>query len=293
MGWLFTSTDKGRSWNYLSSMSLLAIDPQNPATLFGIGPHGLERSTDRGVNWSPAKDGLPEGPCPPSVSSLTIDPQDSRTIYAGLRSCGIGSQNGGVWRSTDGGAGWTKLESKPVGGGVHGLVIDPKSNTLYAWNGSGLSRSTDRGESWSRLGNYNYGVTALTFDPQSPGTLYGVYYKPNNSYNDPDSVGVIKSGDGGETWTAVNFGLPRDSLNFMWVDTINALVIDPRNTSTLYVATAANGVYRTTDGGSTWSAMNSGLTTMRVFALAVDPLDSSTLYAGTEGGVFAITFPSQ
>ncbi len=58
------STDKGTSWNHVSSTALLAIDPQNPATLFGIGPHGLEKSTDGGVNWSPAKDGLPEGPCP-------------------------------------------------------------------------------------------------------------------------------------------------------------------------------------------------------------------------------------
>ncbi len=223
---------------------------------------------------------------------MTIDPQDSRTVYAGLKSCEIGSQNGGVWKSTDGGAGWTKLESKPVGGGVHGLAIDPKTNTLYAWNGNGLSRSTDRGGSWSRLRNY-YGVTALAIDPQSPGTLYGVYLKTSTSYDDPDCCGVIKSRDGGETWTAVNSGLPRDSLNHMWVDIVTALVIDPRNTSTLYAATSANGVYRTTDGGATWSAVNSGLTTMKVSALAVDPQDTNTVYAGTEGGVFAITFAAQ
>jgi ligand-binding sensor domain-containing protein len=50
------------------------------------------------------------------------------------------------------------------------------------------------------------------------------------------------------------------------------------------------GVFRSTDVGETWSAVNSGLTSLSVFVLTIDPLDSSTLYAGTTGGVFVIRF---
>ena len=86
---LLKSTDGGTSWNRISSVTLLAIDPQDPATLFAAGRQGLEKSTDGGMNWSPAKTGLRELPehfCP-GVSSLTIDPQDTRTVYAGLWNC--------------------------------------------------------------------------------------------------------------------------------------------------------------------------------------------------------------
>jgi len=85
--------------------------------------------------------------------------------------------------------------------------------------------------------------------------------------------------------SAVNAGLPTFYLNSMRVDVVTALVTDPRNTGTLYAGTSANGVYKTTDGGATWSAVNSGLTTLSVYTLAVDPQDTSTVYAGTEGGV--------
>lgn len=169
---LLRSTDEGKSWNQLESRYLLAIDRQDPATLFGRGTGGVSKSRDRGTSWIPANAGLPEGHCP-WVHSLIID--HTRTVYAGLSACPEGSRNGGVWKSTDGGARLAKLDSQPDGGGVHGLEIDPNTNTLYAWNGMGLFMSTDPGPSWSKLRSGH--VSGLTIDPQSPGTLYGVMTK--------------------------------------------------------------------------------------------------------------------
>jgi hypothetical protein len=59
--------------------------------------------------------------------------------------------------------------------------------------------------------------------------------------------------------------------------------------ATLYVGTSFHGVFRTTNGGGNWSALNTGLTNTDVRALAVDPATPAIVYAGTDGGgVFAI-----
>jgi hypothetical protein len=71
--------------------------------------------------------------------------------------------------------------------------------------------------------------------------------------------------------------------------TIRALAIDPVTTATVYTGTGG-GVFKTTDGGASWSPMNSGLTNTRVQALAIDPVTPATIYAGTYGGgVFKTT----
>ena len=65
-----------------------------------------------------------------------------------------------------------------------------------------------------------------------------------------------------------------------------ALAIDPQTPTTLY-AGGTGGVFKSTDGGESWSAVSSGLTDLRVSSLAIDPKTPTTLYAGTSGsGVF-------
>ena len=66
------------------------------------------------------------------------------------------------------------------------------------------------------------------------------------------------------------------------------LAVDPTNPSTLYAGTLGGRVFKSTDMGAHWAAINNGLTTI-VLALAVDPTNSSTLYAGGRGGVFKST----
>jgi hypothetical protein len=68
------------------------------------------------------------------------------------------------------------------------------------------------------------------------------------------------------------------------------LAINPQNTSTIYAGNGVSGVFQTIDGGASWRAMNSGLTTLSVRTLAIDPQNPNKVYAGTDGGLFAITF---
>jgi ligand-binding sensor domain-containing protein len=70
---------------------------------------------------------------------------------------------------------------------------------------------------------------------------------------------------------------------------VHALVIKPQAPDTLYAGTD-NGVFKSTNGGTNWTAINSGLTDTGVSALAIDPQTPDTLYAGTSnGGVFKST----
>jgi len=72
---------------------------------------------------------------------------------------------------------------------------------------------------------------------------------------------------------------------------VQAPAIDPVTPATLYAGTRDGGVFRSTNGGANWSAVNSGLTsfTPHVWALAIDPATPATLHAGIGSGVFKST----
>ena len=65
---------------------------------------------------------------------------------------------------------------------------------------------------------------------------------------------------------------------------VEAIVVDPQDTGTIFLGSTAGGVRKSVDRGITWSAVNSGLTTLAVKALAMDASGPQTVYAGTIGG---------
>ena len=67
---------------------------------------------------------------------------------------------------------------------------------------------------------------------------------------------------------------------------VEAIAVDPQGTGTIFMGTIAGGVRKSVDGGITWSAINSGLTTSIVLALAIDASGPQTVYAGTSGSLF-------
>jgi hypothetical protein len=125
---------------------------------------------------------------------------------------------------------------------------------------------------WTSHGPPGGNIRALVIDPGTPRTLYAGTW----------GAGVFKSTDGGATWDAANVGLPN-----LYGYIVSALAIDP---IALYAATGtcsdvscSGGVFKSTDGGATWSA--TGLNNDTYFvsiidALAIDPNLPSTLYAG-------------
>ncbi len=261
------------------------------------------RTAQAGINvWTS------HGPPGGNVTALAIDPVLPSTVYAGT--------DGGVFRSTDGGATWAVANSGLTNPFVAALAIDPITpSTLYAGTGGGVFKSTDAAATWgtANVGLPTTDVRALAIDPSTPSTLYagalfggvfigGVFKSIDAGATwgaaltddflfalaiDPSTPstlyaatarGVFKSTDAGATWSIT--GLP---------STAGSLAIDPITPSRLYAGTGGGGVYKSTDAGATWRAANDGLTNTDVRALAIDPITPSTLYAGTAGGVFKST----
>src|SRR3989442_1489791 len=103
--------------------------------------------------------------------------------------------------------------------------------------------------SWTSTNGPNGGsIRALAVDPVTPATLYA----------GTGGGGVFKSTDGGGGWTAANTGLcncgPDPDYSY-----VPALAIDPQTPTTLYAGTSGSGVFKSTDGGASWSAVNTGL----------------------------------
>src|SRR5262249_38074784 len=125
-------------------------------------------------------------------------------------------------------------------------------------------------------------VGPVAIDPDSPTTLYTAII--------PGSV--FKTTDGGASWVATHRGLP-DSGSGAFV---SSLAIDPADPETVYAGSGpvfgvsfgtGNAVFRTTDGGATWTSFNLGLTSAIILGLAIDPLVPTRIYAATQAGVFA------
>jgi photosystem II stability/assembly factor-like uncharacterized protein len=270
---IYKSTDAGGSWQLVNAdlnqgLMGLVIDPLKSDTLYaGIWNGGVFKSTDSGANWNATNTGLDNL----YVSLLAIDPLDPATLYVVISAGNditTGAPVGGLFKSVDSGASW-----QPAGRGfgdpyVSALAFDPNSpGTLYARTQGGLYKSMDAAASWQPIGN-GLGDTiiyVIRIDPKTPTTLYAA------------GNGMFKSTDGGANWSKVGNGLPTGDKRVA----MHGLVIDPQKPNVLYVG--SRGVYKSTDGGLNWKPAGKGLGEAVVGQLVMDPLDPTSLYAGTMG----------
>src|SRR5262249_1772086 len=126
------------------------------------------------------------------------------------------------------------------------------------------------------LGSFPGGIRALATDPVTPGTLYASAGNIITS--------VFKSVDGGNSWTPSGTGLTFKSGAIEVPLTVTALAIDPSTPTTLYAGTQIQGVFKSTDGGASWSQSINGLKNAYIRALAVDRASPAAVYAGIHGG---------
>ncbi len=250
--------------NGTANNGIAAIDiyRHDPDTLYAIGIHGIIRSIDRGENW----DSLHYFDA--DVGGIRVDPNNSQELYVSKR--GIIIESNDIVMSTNGGTVWNLLfigNSYPV----PVVEIDPtNSATVYVGVGSFyLHRSTDRGQTWhlvtQALANR---MTSLAIAPSNDSILY-LGFNP----------GLFKSSDRGNTWTSL-------SLGFQLVSGVR-IAVDPRNSDVVYVAVYTNGslpggIYKSTNGGSSWNEMNNGLDTQdrQINSLAISPKNPNELFLG-------------
>jgi photosystem II stability/assembly factor-like uncharacterized protein len=223
-----------------------------------------------------------------------------------------GSTGGGVWKSTDGGINWESVSDNSVfGTGSVGAiaVADSDPNTIYVGmgespirgnvsHGDGVYKSTDAGKTWKRVGlEDTRQIPRIRIHPKNPDIVYvaalGHVWGPN------EQRGVFRSKDGGKTWEKVlNRGNKAGAID---------LIIDPSNPNILYAGFwevyrkpwtlesggPGSGIFKSTDGGDTWTELtrNNGLPkgTVGKVGIAVSPVNSDRLWAIVEaedGGVF-------
>jgi photosystem II stability/assembly factor-like uncharacterized protein len=277
-GGMFKSTDGGGSWDRAGSglpesaggagveVQNLAIDPQNPMTLYAGGTNGIFKSTDGGTGWGPVNSGLPLFETGPSilVYSIVIDPQQPDTVYAA-----IGNLSGAkVFKTTNAGASWSDTSSGLAEGAfVSSLQIDLQNpTTLYAGTKAGVFKSNDGAATWaqSNSGLVATSISDVAIDPQNPGTLYAA-----------TSSGLVKTIDGGTNWNPAYSGL---------TGALSLLAIDPQNTKTVFaagcMALSGCGVVKSTDGGATWtpSWIAQDFISDWITGLAIDPQNSDIVY---------------
>jgi hypothetical protein len=287
---IIRSDNGGSGWNAASrglrigDVRVLVTDPRNSSTLYAGSQLGLFKSTDRGNNWTAINDGLtktnPIVPYPAydpayGVRALVIDPANSSTLYAVLES--------GLFKSTDGGNSWNLLRSGFVGG----LAFNPADpSTIYAAAHT-VIKSRDGGITWTELNlgpNDNIGwVNKVVVASTSPPTIFAdLFLEATN----PESIGVVKSTDGGITWRNVGRAASGRGPGGSPPNVSVPLVVDPRAPSIVYA-----GSLKSTDSGETWNELN--FTHGFINALAIDPAMSSTLYAAAgqypEPGVYKST----
>jgi hypothetical protein len=218
----------------------VAVHPEDPDIIFvGGGPengNGMWRSIDRGATWSQINTGLG---ALHRVSAVAVQPTSTRT--------------------TD--------DAREIAGSKISSTIMIGAMSL---SGPAVYRSTDLGDHWSGITSgvpvAGGEVTAIVFDPSSPDTAYA-------ALNDSQG-GVVKSIDGGLTWSDSSTGL---ADGFCGAGCVLDLAIDPSDTTVLYAAMPVLlAVYKTTNAGDLWSPTGAGIQPQE---LILDPLHPSTLFA--------------
>ncbi len=196
-------------------------------------------------------------------------PGDPSTIF-------VATASGGLWKSTNRGHTWTDLWTHMPVSTFGDVAIAPSNpDVVYAGTGeqqnrqssswgNGVYRSDDGGESWSHLGlEHTRHIARVRVDPSNPDVVWvaGV----GNLWTSNPERGVFKSTDGGATWTTVLFVDDHTGA----ID----LVLDPSNAQVAYAAMyqrqrrtwgfngggPGSGIYKTTDGGASWTELNNGI----------------------------------
>jgi photosystem II stability/assembly factor-like uncharacterized protein len=266
----------------LAITSLAAAPPLPPQTRQPVDPAGA-------MHWRQI--GPPRAGRARALSGV---PSQPNLFY-------IGFDNGGVWRSTDYGSNWQPIFDRESTGSIGAIAVAPSDpNIIYVGSGGGIIRpdlatgngmykSTDAGKTWTHLGlSDSLMIAMIDVSPRDPNRFFvaalGHPYGPNAER------GIFRSTDGGKSFQKV---LYKDEYT-----SGDDVRIDPGNPDIVYAAlwqqqqsyieggafggtlgSTTGGIFKSTDGGTTWKQLTAGLPEILQANLAVSPSNPKALYA--------------
>jgi photosystem II stability/assembly factor-like uncharacterized protein len=293
---IYKSTDAGKTFSNMGlrdtqTIARVVIDPKDNNTVYVavlghlFGPNkerGLYKTTDGGKTWANVKF-IDEDT---GFTDIIIDPSDSRVLYAASyqrRRTPWGYNGGGpgsaVWKTTDAGKTWTKLEGNGLPAGVLGRIgLDVSRSTpnvVYVQIEVGTSPGTGGGEETPNQPGGGRGPGGQGQPGQGQGQQPGRQQSQPPSPPDPTKSGVWRSNDKGKTWQLMSNNNNRP----MYYSQIR---VDPKNDQIIYTCGAP--FHKSTDGGKTFKQVQ-GIAHSDHHAVWIDPNNNNHLMIGNDGGL--------
>jgi photosystem II stability/assembly factor-like uncharacterized protein len=230
------------------------------------------------------------------VMSIALNPKNKFEYYVGVAS-------GGVWKTVNDGTTWTPVFDKEGSFSIGWVTLDPNDASVV-WVGTGESnsqrsvdygdgiyRSEDGGKNWQNLGlKKSEHIGRVVIDPRDSKVVYVAAEGP--LWGPGGDRGVYKTSDGGKSWKAVltiseNTGVADVAIDPSNPDIVYASAYQRRrHVFTLIDGGPESAIYKSTDAGTTWNKLKSGLPTVDMgrIGLAVSPADPTVVYATIEAG---------
>jgi photosystem II stability/assembly factor-like uncharacterized protein len=268
-GDLFHSHNGGKTWETVPAMHGKSIRAMSVAAsdskVLTVGTlEGVFRSKDAGKNWEKISSTNSEIK---NIESIAVDPKDPSVVYAGTWHL--------AWKTADGGATWQHINKGMIDDSdVFSIIVDSSnSSVVFASACSGIYKSQSAGDQFQKIQGIPFSARrtrVLKQDPSNPEVVYA-----------GTTEGLWKTADSGKTW--------KQMTNPEVV--INDIMVDPRNSQRVLLATDRAGVLASDNGAASFTASNHGYTHRYVTTILADAKNSDTIYVGVvndreQGGVF-------
>lgn len=262
---IFRTETSGDLWTHtgLSSgtYSAFSIDPNTPSILYAASGGTIIKSVNDGAQWSTI---YLESKPNRAITDIAVQAGNTGSVLAA-------TSTGELLLSKDFGNTWQLFSTLGIADSIAHMFYAPGSTTrLYALSAAnGLFRSNDSGKTWESLskGLAQFpgatSISSIATLPSNPDTIYVA-----------TGYGLLKSADGGFTWTPIQTLVPFGSQPIQYV------AVNPENLNTLFVI-VGNKLRKSTDGGMNWDAKIAIPTGRLITALALNPMNPSQLFIGT------------
>lgn len=268
-GDVFRTHNGGKDWEVLPAMHgksvrAMAVSASDSKVVVAGALDGVYRSTDGGNAWQRIS---PDDAIVKNIESIAVDPKDPNVVYAGTWHL--------AWKTSDGGANWQHINKGMVDDSdVFSIIVSSANpSEVFASACSGIYKSVSGGDQFEKIKGIPFTARrtrVLKQDPSNPAIVYA-----------GTTEGLWKSVDEGKNWKRVS--------NPEVV--VNDVLIDPRNSQHVLLATDRSGVLASDDSAATFTPSNHGYSHRYVSAILADSKEPNTLYIGLVndrefGGVF-------